>query len=85
MFRLARTSLANRAVVALATIAIAVFGVVSMGSLKQELIPSLQIPTAAVVAVYPGSAPAIVEQQVTTPLETAARGGGRGTGSRGRL
>ncbi|MFD6094142.1 efflux RND transporter permease subunit [Oerskovia sp. NPDC060338] len=74
MFRLARTSLANRAVVALATIAIAVFGVVSMGSLKQELIPSLQIPTAAVVAVYPGSAPAIVEQQVTTPLETAARG-----------
>ena len=50
MFRLARTSLANRAVVALATIAIAVFGVVSMGSLKQELIPSLQIPTAAVVA-----------------------------------
>jgi HAE1 family hydrophobic/amphiphilic exporter-1 len=66
--------LANRAVVALATIAIAVFGVVSMGSLKQELIPSLQIPTAAVVAVYPGSAPAIVEQQVTTPLETAARG-----------
>ncbi|GAA1406735.1 efflux RND transporter permease subunit [Oerskovia paurometabola] len=74
MFRLARTSLANRAVVALATIAIAVFGVVSMGSLKQELIPSLQIPTAAVVAVYPGSAPAIVEQQVTAPLETAARG-----------
>ncbi|MFE4466275.1 efflux RND transporter permease subunit [Oerskovia sp. NPDC056781] len=74
MFRLARTSLANRAVVALATIAIAVFGIVSMGSLKQELIPSLQIPTAAVVAVYPGSAPAIVEQQVTAPLETAARG-----------
>lgn len=74
MFRLARTSLANRAVVALATIAIAVFGVVSTGSLKQELIPSLQIPTAAVVAVYPGSAPAIVEQQVTAPLETAARG-----------
>ena len=74
MFRLARTSLANRAVVALATIAIAVFGVVSMGSLKQELIPSLQIPTAAVVAVYPGSAPAIVEQQVTEPLETAVRG-----------
>ncbi|RXR26806.1 efflux RND transporter permease subunit [Oerskovia turbata] len=74
MFRLARTSLANRAVVALATIAIAVFGVVSMGSLKQELIPSLQIPTAAVVAAYPGSAPAIVEQQVTAPLETAVRG-----------
>jgi multidrug efflux pump subunit AcrB len=74
VFRLARLSLANRAVVALTTIAIAVFGVVSMGSLKQELIPSLQVPAAAVVAVYPGSAPAIVEQQVTEPLENAVRG-----------
>lgn len=73
MSRLARLSLANRALVALATVAIAIFGVISMGSLKQELIPSLQIPTAAVVGVYPGSAPAIVEQQVTVPVETAAR------------
>ncbi len=72
--RLARLSLANRALVALATVAIAIFGVISMGSLKQELIPSLQIPTAAVVGAYPGSAPAIVEQQVTVPVETAARG-----------
>ncbi|WP_086150878.1 efflux RND transporter permease subunit [Cellulosimicrobium sp. KWT-B] len=74
MSRLARLSLANRALVALATVAIAIFGVLSMGSLKQELIPSLQIPTAAVVGAYPGSAPAIVEQQVTVPVETAARG-----------
>src|SRR6478735_7228555 len=73
VFRLARTSLANRAVVALATIAIAVFGIVSMGSLKQELIPSLQIPAAAVVAVYPGSAPEIVEDQVTEPIEEAVQ------------
>ncbi|MTG90312.1 MMPL family transporter [Cellulosimicrobium sp. BIT-GX5] len=73
MSRLARLSLANRALVALATVAIAVFGVISMGSLKQELIPSLQIPTAAVVGAYPGSAPAIVEQQVTVPVEAAAR------------
>ena len=58
MSRLARLSLANRALVALATVAIAIFGVISMGSLKQELIPSLQIPTAAVVGVSPGSAPA---------------------------
>ena len=73
MYRLARLSLANRAVVALLTIAIAVFGWISLGSLKQELIPSLQIPTAVVVAVDPGSSPQLVEQQVTVPVEQAVR------------
>ncbi len=50
MPRLAVLSLRNRALVALATIAILIFGLVSAGSLKQELIPSLQIPAAAVIA-----------------------------------
>ncbi|MFI2487765.1 efflux RND transporter permease subunit [Promicromonospora kroppenstedtii] len=71
MFRLARLSLANRAVVALVTIAIAVFGVLSMTSLKQELIPSLQLPTGIVAAQYPGSSPAVVEEQVTDVIEEA--------------
>lgn len=71
MSRLARLSLANRSVVALLTVAIAVFGWVSLGSLKSELIPSLQIPTAFVVAVDPGSSPELVEQQVTDPIEQA--------------
>src|SRR5690606_6273747 len=47
---LARFSLANRALIALITGAIALLGVVSLGQLKQELIPSLQFPTAIVVA-----------------------------------
>lgn len=71
MSRLARLSLANRSVVALVTVAIAVFGWFSLGSLKQELIPSLQIPTAVVVAVDPGSSPELVEQQLTQPIEQA--------------
>lgn len=71
MSRLARLSLANRSVVALLTVAIAVFGWISLGSLKSELIPSLQIPTAFVVAVDPGSSPELVEQQVTEPIEQA--------------
>ncbi|MFE6971624.1 efflux RND transporter permease subunit [Isoptericola sp. NPDC057653] len=73
MFRLARLSLANRAVVALATVAILVFGVLSLGSLKQELIPSLELPAGAVVAVYPGASPQVVEERVTEPLEAAAQ------------
>ncbi|MCK0117871.1 efflux RND transporter permease subunit [Isoptericola sp. S6320L] len=73
MFRLARLSLANRAVVALATIAIFAFGALSLTSLKQELIPSLEFPAGAVVAVYPGASPEVVEQNVTEPLEAAAQ------------
>ncbi|MEV0951406.1 efflux RND transporter permease subunit [Promicromonospora sp. NPDC050249] len=71
MFHLARLSLANRAVVALVTIAIAVFGVLSMTSLKQELIPSLQLPTGIVSAQYQGSSPEVVEEQVTDVIEEA--------------
>ncbi|MEU4384293.1 efflux RND transporter permease subunit [Promicromonospora sp. NPDC023805] len=71
MFHLARLSLANRAVVALLTIAIAVFGVLSMTSLKQELIPSLQLPTGIVSAQYQGSSPEVVEEQVTDVIEEA--------------
>ncbi|MDR1151110.1 MAG: efflux RND transporter permease subunit [Bifidobacteriaceae bacterium] len=73
MFRLARLSMRNRAVVALVTIAIIVGGVFAMGSLKRELIPSLQIPMAGVIATYPGASAAIVEQQVAEPVEGAIR------------
>jgi HAE1 family hydrophobic/amphiphilic exporter-1 len=66
-------SLRNRAVVALATIAITIGGVFSLLSLKQELIPSLEIPMAAVVATYPGASAEIVEDQVATPVEGAIR------------
>ena len=41
MQRLAILSLKNRALIALITVFAAVFGVISMGSLKQELIPEL--------------------------------------------
>ncbi|QCB94401.1 efflux RND transporter permease subunit [Cellulomonas shaoxiangyii] len=71
MSRLARLSLANRSVVALITVAIAVFGWISLGSLKSELIPSLQIPTAVVIAADPGSSPQLVETQLTEPIEQA--------------
>ncbi|WP_188037642.1 efflux RND transporter permease subunit, partial [Actinotalea sp. JY-7885] len=74
MHRLARLSLRMRAVTALITVAVTVLGVVSLGALKQELIPSVQVPAAVVLAVYPGSSPDVVEEQVTEPVELAARG-----------
>jgi HAE1 family hydrophobic/amphiphilic exporter-1 len=73
VFRLARLSLRNRAVVLLATLAIVVAGAQSLLSLRTELIPSLEYPMAAVIGTYPGVAPSIVEQRVTRPLEAAIR------------
>nr|WP_232314197.1 efflux RND transporter permease subunit [Isoptericola dokdonensis] len=73
VFRLARLSLANRALVALVTVAIFAFGALSLTSLKQELIPSLELPAGIVLATYPGASPEVVEQSVTEPLEAAAQ------------
>jgi HAE1 family hydrophobic/amphiphilic exporter-1 len=71
--RLAKLSLANRSVVALITIIIAIFGLISVGSLKQELIPSFETPQAAIVATYPGASPEVIDKQVSQPIEAAVR------------
>lgn len=71
MFRLAQLSLTNRALIALITVFVAVFGVISMGSLKQELIPSLEFPQITVLSSMPGASPAVIDEQISAPLESA--------------
>ncbi|WP_275004351.1 efflux RND transporter permease subunit [Promicromonospora iranensis] len=66
-------SLANRALVALATIAVFVVGIFSMGQLRQELIPSMSVPMVAVTAADPGTSPEIVAERVTDPIESAVQ------------
>ena len=73
MHKLAKISLTNRSVVALATAIIAIFGFVSLGSLKQELIPSFETPQAAIVTTYAGASPEIIDKQVSQPIEDAVR------------
>ena len=74
MFRLAQLSLGNRALIALVTVFAAVFGVITMGSLKQELIPSLEFPRITVVSSLPGAGPEYLDKQVSEPLESALSG-----------
>ncbi|MDJ1371375.1 efflux RND transporter permease subunit [Gulosibacter molinativorax] len=74
MHRLARLSLTNRALIALITVTIAFFGVTSMTSLKQELIPSISLPQVSVITTYPGASPEIVDNDVTGPIESALQG-----------
>lgn len=71
---LATASLKNRALIALVTIVVAVFGSIALTSLKQELIPSIQFPQIAVVTSYAGASPEVVNQSVSVPIEQALRG-----------
>ncbi|MHA7190930.1 efflux RND transporter permease subunit [Arthrobacter sp. MDT2-16] len=74
MFRLAHLSLGNRALIALITVFASVFGVITLGSLKQELIPSLEFPQITVLSAVPGASPTYLDQQVSEPLEAALSG-----------
>jgi HAE1 family hydrophobic/amphiphilic exporter-1 len=64
-------SLRNRALIALVTIVVGIFGGVALTSLKQELIPSFSLPQLFVITSYPGASPSVVEKDVSTPIEEA--------------
>jgi len=66
---LTKMSLRNRSIVGLLVVAVVVFGVISVSSLKQELIPDLTFPYLTIFTVDPGTSPSDVERNVTTPLE----------------
>ncbi|EPR77412.1 RND multidrug efflux transporter [Leifsonia rubra CMS 76R] len=67
-------SLRNRALIALVTIVIGIFGGVALTSLKQELIPSLSLPQIFIISTYPGASPAVVDTDVSGPIESAIQG-----------
>ena len=73
MFRLATASLANRSVVGLLTVLIVASGLLSLTSLKQELLPSFEVPQASIVTAYPGASPEIVDAQVSSLIEDEVR------------
>ncbi|MFT4284763.1 MAG: efflux RND transporter permease subunit [Protaetiibacter sp.] len=67
-------SLRNRALIALLTIVVALFGGYALTALKLELFPSLTLPNVTIVTTYPGASPAVVENDVSTPIESAIQG-----------
>ena len=74
MSNLAVLSLKNRALIALITIVAAIFGGLALTNLKQELIPSIEFPQLSVLTTYPGASPDVVNNDVSTPIETAIQG-----------
>ncbi len=64
----------NKALIALITIVVGIFGSLALTGLQQELAPSIQFPRLAVLTNYPGASPDVVNIDVSTPIETAIQG-----------
>ncbi|MCB5253660.1 MAG: efflux RND transporter permease subunit, partial [Candidatus Cloacimonetes bacterium] len=69
MFSVAETSLKYSILVNMLTLAIFVFGLISMVNLPREEFPAVDFGTTLVVVVYPGVSPAEIEQLIVRKLE----------------
>ncbi|MFF8829083.1 efflux RND transporter permease subunit [Streptomyces sp. NPDC015131] len=70
---LSRFSLAQRALIGLMSIVAIVFGAIAIPQLKQQLLPSIELPMVSVLAPYQGASPDVVEKQVVEPLEDSIK------------
>lgn len=66
-----RVAVERPVAVAMFTLAVLLFGMVSLGRLSVNLLPELAYPTLTIRTDYPGAAPAEVEQLVSKPIEEA--------------
>ncbi len=71
---LSRFSLAQRALIGLMSIIAIVFGAIAIPQLKQQLLPTIELPMVSVLAPYQGASPDVVEKQVVEPLEDSLEG-----------
>ncbi|MFC9815944.1 efflux RND transporter permease subunit [Streptomyces virginiae] len=71
---LSRFSLAQRALVGLVSIVALLFGAIAVPQLKQQLLPSIELPMVSVLAPYQGASPDVVEKQVVEPIESMLKG-----------
>lgn len=73
MHILASTSLKNRSFTALVVVVISILGVFAMLTMRQELIPSVQLPQVQIIASEPGSSSQQMRDRVAAPIEGAVR------------
>ncbi|MCY7419936.1 MAG: efflux RND transporter permease subunit, partial [Chloroflexi bacterium] len=73
MIRLTEIALRNKSIVILISFAIFLSGLMAWGSLRQELLPDIQLPFVTVIAAEPGAGAEDVAQQVTVPIEQAVK------------
>jgi len=66
---LSRFSLAQRALIGLMSLIALAFGAIAIPQLKQQLLPTIELPMVSVLAPYQGASPDVVEKQVVEPIE----------------
>ncbi|MGW0871564.1 efflux RND transporter permease subunit [Streptomyces sp. NPDC002740] len=71
---LSRFSLAQRALIGLMSIVAIAFGAIAIPQLKQQLLPTIELPMVSVLAPYQGASPDVVEKQVVEPIEDNLEG-----------
>ncbi|WP_406182290.1 efflux RND transporter permease subunit [Streptomyces sp. NBC_01006] len=71
---LSRFSLAQRALIGLVSLTALLFGAIAIPQLKQQLLPSIELPMVSVLAPYQGASPDVVEKQVIEPIEATLKG-----------
>ncbi|MFD3699793.1 efflux RND transporter permease subunit [Streptomyces sp. NPDC058646] len=71
---LSRFSLSQRALTGLVSIVALLFGAIAVPQLKQQLLPSIELPMVSVLAPYQGASPDVVEKQVVEPIEATLKG-----------
>lgn len=70
-FNLVEFSTRRRVTVWMFTISLLLFGLISLGNLKVNLLPDLSFPTLTVRTEYTGAAPVEIETLITEPVEEA--------------
>ncbi len=73
MDALPKLSLNNRSFIALVCVIVAAIGIISMTILRQELIPSVQLPVVAVVGTNPGASSEQMSENIADPIERQLR------------
>ena len=68
-FKITSLALKNSNTVFILTFAIVLFGIISFNNLPKELFPEVAFPTVMIQTIYPGNAPADIENLITRPLE----------------
>ncbi|MGI5351980.1 efflux RND transporter permease subunit [Streptomyces sp. CA-250714] len=71
---LSRLSLLQRGLIGLMALVAIAFGAIAVPQLKQQLLPSIDLPMVSVIAPYQGASPDVVEKQVVEPLEENIQG-----------
>ncbi|MEQ9263978.1 MAG: efflux RND transporter permease subunit [Balneolaceae bacterium] len=64
-------SIKRKVTISMFTVAILLFGIVSLGRLKVNLLPDLSYPTLTIRTAFEGAAPVEIENLITKPIEEA--------------